>query len=249
MRHQNRESKNSKPNPLKQRKAHDVRLRQLRAFYNRGLASVKQHPRNGNVYGMIAASAAEAGDSGELLRKARIFADKDDGYSRSEFERLLKSCDRGGHALGLSHIVRLLSLPKARGKRRAMQDAAIENRWSRRRLDAEIASLYGNRAKNAVGKKAAKPDTVEVALYRIARQCEQWRRLCLALAEAGELRIPEPIKGKLASVTRAFKALQEELPERMKSRASVKAKSKGSRSRIGPLPAQGRASRSSSGNR
>jgi hypothetical protein len=119
MQHQKRNSKVNESKPLKQQKDHNERLQQLRAFHQRGLTSVKEHPRNGNVYGVISASAAKAGDSGELLRKARIFADKDSGYSRMEFEQLLNTCNRAGHALGLSHIVRLLSVPKALGKRQA----------------------------------------------------------------------------------------------------------------------------------
>src|SRR4051812_13341999 len=93
-------------------------LAALRAFYARGQASLRKHPGRA-AYGSMAAVDA-AGGSGETLRKARYCADPETGYTAAEFEALIRQCEAAGYVLGVSLVIRLLSVPKGR-RRDALQ--------------------------------------------------------------------------------------------------------------------------------
>src|SRR4051794_26826162 len=87
----------------------DVRrvLQDLRRFHATGAKSLERCPGR-MLYGRMAREAARYDLHPEMLRKARQFAA---AYTVPELDRLVASCERRGHAVGLSHVIRLLTVP------------------------------------------------------------------------------------------------------------------------------------------
>lgn len=159
-------------------------LDQVRRFHAAGRASLSDHPDR-IAYGR-AASAGVDGFLGEMLSKARAFADERTGYTDVELERLLAACRAHGFPMGVSHVIKLISVttPDGRADRRrrlALQTAAIRERWSRRRLEEEIRQRLGVRRPLA-GRRVRPPRDAGDALYRLSQFCGHWRRLVGAIA-------------------------------------------------------------------
>lgn len=140
-------------------------------FYDTGvqsLASIGQ-----SRYGKVATEAAELGLSAEMLRKARKFANsKDGGYTRKELDRLCRLCEENGFAIGVSHVIVLLSVPK--NQRTQIQREAIKGHWSRADLELEKKRRFGKRRNTA--KTPRSPRNLEEAYLRLAGLCGQWKR-------------------------------------------------------------------------
>jgi hypothetical protein len=134
--------KRAKSSPGRQsRETFRTTLAKLREWYDRGQASREKGKDFGFADGQRSGAA-------ELLSKARTFANPASGYSRDEFDRLVERCEQAGYAIGFSHVILLLRLP--RGKLRAdLQARAIAGRWSKRRLGAQVARARARRARRA----------------------------------------------------------------------------------------------------
>lgn len=149
-------------------------LQAVRAFHAVGRKSLDRHP-DAVGYGSMEAEAERLGVSAEMLRKARAFAG---AYTDADLDDLYALADGHDFPLGVSHVIRLLSIPTR--SRARFQRATVQGRWSKRRLDAEIRKRFGNR-QPAAGRRQASPETAEDAYYAIARLCHQWQRLTAAL--------------------------------------------------------------------
>jgi hypothetical protein len=179
-------------------------LKSLKEFYARGLHSVDGNPGRASYGSMIAVD--RGGKSSEMLRKARQFADETVGYSRKEFDDLLAQCRRHEFGLGVSLIIRLLSVPKG-AQRNALQRAAIEGRWSRRKLDKAIKEKFNNRRPSA-GRHVSAPEDLKDAVYRINSLCDQWKNLYSAIVATPTLVLPRALGNELRKVNDAIQRLK-----------------------------------------
>jgi hypothetical protein len=190
-------------------------LDQLRRFHAAGRASLESHPHR-LAYG-AAASARVLGFAGEMLRKARAFADERTGYTEAEVERLLAACQAAGYAIGVSHVIKLLSVTTPDGqadrrRRLALQTAAIRERWSRRRLEEEIRQRVGARRPLA-GRRVRPPRDAGDARHKLALFCGQWRRISIAVARAaaddprGRTDLSDDIRRAVGAVDAAVRRL------------------------------------------
>jgi hypothetical protein len=191
----------------------------LKRFYAIGRKSLDKYP-GGVGYGGMDEEAARHGLSAELLRKARSLADV---YTREDLDAACELADQKGFPLGVSHVIRLLTVEKS--ARTRLQKKMIEQGWSKRQLDAEIRKRFGNRNPTA-GRRPPTPETAEDAYYAITRLCEQWERLMAALdgkgkgAEGtGEIRVapdlPPAVCKKLGRATEALRDLNNVIAEQV----------------------------------
>jgi len=159
----------------------EAAITKIRAFHELG-----QHlpPRQGHrdVYGrgIIDGEAERLHVSPDTLRKARVFADRVEGYTRKELNelcRLIQKVQPGqDEALAIlerSHLVRLLSV-RSKVKRAALQEECIRSGWSTAELDTEIAKRFGTR--RAGGRRRKIPLDLTDFLIQMELNCEQWRR-------------------------------------------------------------------------
>src|SRR5581483_4999772 len=80
-----------------------------------------------------------------MVRKARVFADPEKGYTKKELRKLLALCRQHQAVFGLKHMIRLLSIPKGEGKRERLLRETIENGWSVTTLNEAIRATFGTR--------------------------------------------------------------------------------------------------------
>jgi hypothetical protein len=148
-----------------------VTLKRLRQIHAKGAASLTEYP--GRVqYGSMR-DLDSKGESSEMLRKARNFADL---FTEAELDELCELCERHRFALGVGHVFRLLRIQK---NRKAFFQTAIKNRWSVKQLDVEI--LRRNKSHHQAGRRRRVPADKLDACFQIYRFCDQWRRLTQSL--------------------------------------------------------------------
>lgn len=154
-------------------------IQQIREFYALGCRSLKARPLKAKYREReIDTEAERIGINPDTLRKARQFADPEQGYTRSELADLCRELrripgDEREAAIARSHVIRLLTVKNKR-QRRALQRRAIAAGWSLGQLDAAIAAHFGTR--RAGGRRAYVPTDLDHALGRMERMCERWRR-------------------------------------------------------------------------
>jgi hypothetical protein len=169
-------------------------LRAVRDFHAIGRGSLDRHPGGRMPYGGVTAEAERVGLHPEMLRKARAFAA---AYREEELGQLFKLCRRHRYALGVSHVIRLLSVPDKR-LRTAMQRRLVTGDWSYADLEFEILKEQGIRSPT-VGRRRRVPSDGHEACLQLARFCEQWRRLSAVLCLEARARAVEH-----ATTTRAI---------------------------------------------
>jgi hypothetical protein len=138
--------------------------------------------------------ALKYGLNEDTLRKARTFADENNGYTVAEVDELcssIRTCwdnfSENGAAIGRTHILRLINVPKARGQRASVQAKLFENGWSTAALESEIRRRFGRRKRG--GRRAAIGTNLQELFGHLDVQCEAWLRLDGQLSrrqEAGE---------------------------------------------------------------
>jgi hypothetical protein len=151
-------------------------LAKLQAFYALGRRSLKERPAGRAAHGTREneQEARRRGVTPYMLRKARVFADSVRGYAPGELRELRALCRQHQTAFGPSHVIALVSIPKAKGQRSAIQQKAIEQGWSRHRLDAEIATRFGTRGEG--GRRPIITRRPEDLYAWLDSWCESWRR-------------------------------------------------------------------------
>jgi hypothetical protein len=127
-----------------------VAIKKIREFYALG-QEIPPKPSHKQTYhqGVIRAEAQRRHINEDTLRKARMFTDPVEGYSRQELNelcRLIREVQSGQDErraiFGKTHLIRLLSVrPKRR--RAALQKLAIKKGLSSAELEAEIAQRGG----------------------------------------------------------------------------------------------------------
>ena len=159
---------------LKYPPADESVLRRLWDFHKLGAESIRRHPGPMPLE-QIQKVAREYAMHPEMVRKARQLAAS---YSRSDLEKLESLGRRHGHCLGLTHLIRLMTVPK--GQRETLQRQAIHEGWGAKKLNSEIIKRFGSRMPSA-GRHHPPPADVKEAHFRLAQYCDQWRRLSSSL--------------------------------------------------------------------
>jgi hypothetical protein len=117
----------------------------------------------------------------DTLRKAAAFADPGTGYDPGELDALLDQVRRHHHRFarrgtrfGLTHLVRLLSVPKA--GRAGLQKRCLAGGWGTAELEAAIRARFG-RPRRRGGRRPHVPNDRAGVLVRVHALClalERW---------------------------------------------------------------------------
>lgn len=159
---------------------------------------------------------APYGTSSELLRKARVFADR---YSRDEFDNLVEKCRTHQMPLGRSLVDRLATVHDKR-KRGGLETRVIRERWSLNTLNREIRGRFGRRRR--YGRKPYTPkDQAEALseLTRLSMKLTRWGEAMDLIDDTGRIKgdpenevvalLPDSVVGKLKAALSAVWELQE----------------------------------------
>lgn len=199
-------------------------IQAVQDFFVTGLASLASS--SPSRYGKVATEAAELGLSAEMLRKARKFASAEDGgYTKAQLERLCRQCKEHGFAIGVSHIIVLLSVSKEH--RAGLQKEAIEGHWSRADLEREKKQRFGKRRDTA--RTPESPRSLEEAYVRLADLCGRWKRIHRSMQFYSMLegkgrpaaavdQLPPRLRGMLERVTARIEELEQEVLSTMSRR-------------------------------
>ena len=111
------------------------------------------------------------------------------------------------------HVLRLVSVPKAGGRRASIQNAMFVNGWSTAELESEIFRRYGRRGQG--GRKGASGTKLGGILVRLDRICTSWLRFHDQLAEREEIddgptfaELPPNIRSLASSITNGMQRLR-----------------------------------------
>lgn len=186
-------------------------LRRVRKFYDLGCKSLERSPGR-MQYGMMRDEASHFGLSEELLRKARQFADPEQGYTKDELRVIFAKCSKAGFPLGTTHVIRWLTIPKRRRAR--IERLTITERWNLSRLEAEIALEFGSR--KAGGRRRRIPADSLGILIQLEGLCDAWRRWCESLGrdpddkekQRTDRDLPASVRRRLSVATKGVAELQ-----------------------------------------
>ncbi len=173
-------------------------IAEIQRRYKVGKQILEKCPRR-NSPGVVLRLAADFGINRNTALKLRVLADPDTGYTEKELKDLFQVFRKKGHALTISHFVKLISVPKGE-KRRALTEQAIEGRWSSHKLQAEILVVLGRRKQG--GRRPAVVDGGDV-LGKLQQQLWSWRRWLTLHEEA----LKECDKQVVAGVQRLGQAM------------------------------------------
>jgi len=95
-------------------------------------------------HGMIAELADRYRINRDSAQKLRAMANPEIGYTKRELQAWFKQFRKHGHALSISHFVRLISVPKGKTRDQLTRDA-LEKKWSGHRLQVEVLTRQGRR--------------------------------------------------------------------------------------------------------
>jgi len=160
------------PNPSRPKNL-PAQLRDVRAFYAIGQASLKDSPDRLR-HGEANRTAEDLGLHPEMLRKRRQVAEE---FPKVDMRRLLSRCKESGFAIGITHLMRLASVHKGRD---ALITRMIKGRWSLRQLNNEIAKLKPS--VEGRGRRRLVPEDAAGQIVVRKKECVRWQHLNQALA-------------------------------------------------------------------
>jgi len=194
-------------------------IKVIKDFHALGL-SLPKRQAHADAYDqdIIKTEAEKKGINGDTLRKARQFADPEDGYSARELKELVKLIrelvklirevqlhqDDKLAVFSKTHIIRLVSVPKQR--RLSLQKKVIQKGWSTAKLETEIATRYGTRRSG--GRRGHVPRDAIGLLTQVEKLCETWRRW---LAEVTPEETEDDAKPDHAMLDELPKAIQKQI--------------------------------------
>jgi hypothetical protein len=120
---------------------------------SKGLRSTPPHK-------LIADFAEQNHINRDTARKLRAMAARRTGYTASELAGWFKRFKKKGHALTISHFIRLVSVPKGK-ERTQLTREALKHHWSSHRLQVEILSRQRRR-----GKRGRKPTVITGTAFK-----------------------------------------------------------------------------------
>lgn len=214
----------------KRREQVTLAVKRIKAFYRIGKGvRVKTTHKESYGLGEVENEAEKHDMNPDTLRKARVFADRDRGYTKKEVEELCMiikevQIEQDGSIFGRTHVIRLLSVPKA--QRADVQNMAINNGWSVGELETYIASNFGSRRDG--GRKRRVPSDPVGLLVQLERLCEGWRRWsdtvtgdqkkALPRRKSKVEVLPADLHKSVIAATRAVSNLHEQVNRELQSR-------------------------------
>ncbi|MEY4567328.1 MAG: hypothetical protein RLY14_2298 [Planctomycetota bacterium] len=153
-------------------------------------------------HGMIAQLAEQYKINRDTAQKLRAMANPEIGYTKRELQAWFKAFRDKGHALTVSHFVRLISVPKGKTRDELTREA-LEKKWSGHRLQKEVLTRQGRRQEGG-----RKPTVIEgdAFLGELEQTMWAWSRwLDLHLNANPELPVElakqlRALKGKISRV-------------------------------------------------
>jgi hypothetical protein len=153
-------------------------------------------------HGMIAQLAEQYKINRDTAQKLRAMANPEIGYTKREMQAWFKAFRDKGHALTVSHFVRLISVPKGKTRDELTREA-LEKKWSGHRLQKEVLTRQGRRQEGG-----RKPTVIEgdAFLGELEQTMWAWSRwLDLHLNANPELPVElakqlRALKGKISKV-------------------------------------------------
>ena len=171
----------------------DEAIRQIRAYYRQGKASLKELPgRGGYDVGAIVTQARrlreqEPGNhwSDTKLRKARQLARPKDGYSAPQLNDLCRLLRAHRPHFGVAHLGVLVTVRWTDG-RKALQKKCIVNDWSKTELEAQIKLRFGSRRQGGRHRRVATdPGQLLVQIDEAADSFLRWYKVAAGEDEEG----------------------------------------------------------------
>jgi hypothetical protein len=131
-----------------------------------------------SAHGLITELAEQYGINRDSAQKLRAMASKETGYTKRELNQWFKLFRKEDHALSISHFIKLISIPKGKGRDRLTQEA-VTNRWSSHRLQAEILARQGRRQGGGRRPTVITGEMFEAELERTLWAWDRWLELHL----------------------------------------------------------------------
>jgi len=198
-------------------------------FHRVGHQSLIRRPgKAGYASGELETEAANIRMNADTLRKARAFAHPVTGYSTSELKKFCQAIRlnwtnfiRRKSAVGPTHVILLMSVPKAQGVRARVQAKMFRGGWSTSLLQVELRRLFGRRRQG--GRKADVGSTVAEVLMRIDVQRETWLRMYSELerrdkegTSAGLKELPPAYRSAISRITHELRRIGIEVAGNLK---------------------------------
>jgi hypothetical protein len=141
-------------------------IKALQDFYDLGTAETRAFGRR--------APYAGTGTSSQKERRAkqRACVAVDTGWTKIEFQDLLRACREAKWAVSCTHLILLLGVPKK--IRFGLQSATISKRWSTRQLKFAIHRHLGKRNLNAGRHRTV--ESISDAELQYITLADQWAR-------------------------------------------------------------------------
>lgn len=152
-------------------------IKTIKERYAIGQAVLKQCGPT-SPHGLIAELAEQYGINRDSAQKLRAMASKETGYTKGELNQWFKLFSKEGHALSISHFIKLISIPRGRERDRLTQEA-VTNRWSSHRLQAEILARHGRRQEGGRRPTVIAGEMFEAELERTLWAWRRWLELHL----------------------------------------------------------------------
>jgi hypothetical protein len=204
-------------------------IQNIRAFHELGRNLPTKYDRPVDAsQGTIDAEAKRLNINADTLRKARVFADPEDGWSKQELRDLcglIRKCqkERSGKKKALpmfqrTHVIRLQSV-RPKKQRTALQEECIRAGWSCTELEREIRTRYRTRREG--GRRRALPEDAAGLLTQLRKLCVEWRRWHTSLTRLNddkstrEKDLPLEIRRQVHVVNEAINELYNAVEERL----------------------------------
>jgi hypothetical protein len=152
-------------------------IKKIEDRYAIGQAVLKQCGPT-SAHGLITELAEQYRINRDSAQKLRAMASKETGYTKRELNQWFRLFRKEDHALSISHFIKLISVPKGRGRDRLTQEA-VTNRWSSHRLQAEILARQGRRQGGGRRPTVITGEMFEAELERTLWAWDRWLELHL----------------------------------------------------------------------
>lgn len=188
-------------------------IEKLQRFHELGSAAPRHRENFGE--GKLVRQAEELRINADTLRKGRAFADPEKGYSRAELKQLIRQLQSHDYVnpnwkFGISHMIRLISVPKDGGHRLSLQQELITKEWSCAQLDDVIRQRY--KLRDVGGRRRRVPEDSAGLLTQVAKECDRWNRWFLSLKRDDNTpplsRLPRSVKSQIRQITELISRLK-----------------------------------------
>jgi len=159
-------------------------------------------------HGMIAQLAEQYKINRDTAQKLRAMANPEIGYTKRELEAWFKVFRKHGHALSISHFVRLISVPKGKTRDQLTRDA-LEKKWSGHRLQVEVLTRQGRRQKGGRKPTVNEGDAFLGELEQTMWAWSRWLELHLEANPELPVELAKQLRAIKRSITKVNELLEQ----------------------------------------